>query len=203
MIFPLIKGNVYVPIWNFGQKKIILSEIKSSKYAYSKYPMVATPHNFSVVINNMLGEPYTWNMLSYRECALTIKDLLMTFGIWLPKSSQDQLTYLPYKNIEHLNNLQRTEFINKKAKPFLTLLGTPGHVALYVGSYKDHLMVFENRWGYHTRDIFGDEGRLIVGKAVINSLQPKFKSSLVDRYLLSQLNKITDLSGYPDTVANF
>lgn len=200
MLLPIQKGILLTPTWSPTHNQTILRAAQVAPADYTNYPMPATAYNFATLMNAMLGEPYTWNALHYRECSLTIKDLLMTFGIWLPKHSQDQLIYLPYKNLQLLTTQQRIALIQKTARPFLTLLGTPGHVTLYIGQYHHHLMVFEDRWGFHTKDIFSEQGRMIIGKTIINSLQPHKKNPLVISYLLGELNKMTDISGYPDTV---
>lgn len=196
-IYPLHGQQVMVPAVDGKLKPVQLPSI-----AYTTYPMKITEHNMATIMNALMGEPYTWGLDGYRECSLTLKNLLMTFGIWLPKYSQDQLVFLPYVNFSKLSDQEKIALIRKKAQPFLTLLGTPNHVTLYIGRYKNHDMVFQDHWGYHTRDRFGDTGRLVIGETIIDSLVPakQDKRSTMQSYLLNELSKMTFLSGYPVTI---
>jgi hypothetical protein len=193
-LLPVKEGIVYAPI-DHEQ----LTSIDIPRSAYTRYPLTMTPYAVARIMNAMMGEPYTWGLVGYRECSLTLKNLFMTFGIWLPKYSQNQLTYLPFTDLSHLSDQEKLKIIQSKAKPFLTLLGTPSHVTLYVGRYKNHDMVFQDHWGYHTTDLFSDTGRLVIGKTIIDSLIPadKDKNTTMESYLLTDLSKMTSLSQYP------
>ena len=59
-----------------------------------------------------------------------------------------------------------------KGVPFLTVIWMPGHIMLYVGTHQGKPLVFHNTWGLRTQSASGGESRLIIGKAVITTLEP-------------------------------
>lgn len=196
-IYPLHNQQVMVPV---AAGELVVAQLPQT--AYTPYPLKITEYNLAQLMNHMMGEPYTWGLNNYRECSLTLKNLFMVVGIWLPKHSQKQLKLLPYIDLSQMSDKQKLRIIQQKAKPFLTILGTPGHVTLYLGQYKSHDMIFQDRWGYHTRDIFGDTGRLVIGKTIIDSLIPaeQDKRLSMQNDLLDELSKMTSLAGYPKAI---
>jgi hypothetical protein len=58
----------------------------------------------------------------------------------------------------------------KQGIPFLTLVYIPGHIALYIGAYNNQPIIFHSTWGVKTIKN-GVEGRHIVGKSIISSLE--------------------------------
>ena len=62
--------------------------------------------------------------------------------------------------------------LKDSGKPFRTLVGMPGHVMLYIGQYNDRAVVYHDVWGTRT-DLGKDgQGRLIIGKVSVTSLEP-------------------------------
>jgi hypothetical protein len=55
--------------------------------------------------------------------------------------------------------------------PFLTLVRKPGHIMLYIGSKDGEPVVLQTIWGLKTRHR-GIEGRRIIGRTVISTLEP-------------------------------
>ena len=119
----------------------------------------------------------------------------MPFGILLPRNSRQQanLGGIPI-SIKELSSTDKKKFIIENAKPFTTMIGMPGHIMLYIGHVDDEPLVFHNMWGVRTMHR-KTEGRHIVGKAVITSLEPGKELKLVDkkRTLINRIEKITFL----------
>ena len=65
----------------------------------------------------------------------------------------------------------KESIIKDEGVPFATLLWLRGHITLYIGEYKGEPVMFHNVWGVRTDDGNG-EGRHIIGRAVVTSLQP-------------------------------
>jgi hypothetical protein len=73
-------------------------------------------------------------------------------------------------DLSQLNAEEKKRIIKDKAIPFQTFLYRQGHIVLYVGTYNDEIIVFQNMWGIRTKD--GEkEGRVIIGRTVFSTLQ--------------------------------
>ena len=84
-----------------------------------------------------------------------------TMGVDLEHDFEPE--YKPIKGKESI--------IKDEGVPFATLLWLRGHITLYIGEYKGEPVMFHNVWGVRTDDGNG-EGRHIIGRAVVTSLQP-------------------------------
>ena len=135
------------------------------------FPLVITPKNVAVVANHLLNDYYGWGgMNGYRDCSLTMTDLFTPFGIWLPRSSEDQVETGKFTVLTKLSDQQKTQTIIQQGIPFLTLLRLPGHIVLYIGEKNGVPYIFHDFWGVHTRGMFGYRGRVIVGKTAITPI---------------------------------
>lgn len=122
--------------------------------------------------SHMLRNTYGWGgMFEERDCSSMIRDFVTPFGIWLPRNSAQQAKKGEVFSFKDLNNTQRIALIKEKAIPFETILYKKGHVLLYLGTYEDSVMVMHNIWGIRTKDKEGVKGRVIIGKAVISTLE--------------------------------
>jgi hypothetical protein len=121
---------------------------------------------------HLLRNTYGWGgMFEERDCSSMIRDYLTPFGIWLPRNSASQAKKGEVVSFSGLDNSQKIALIKEKGVPFETILYKKGHVLLYVGTYENNVMVMHNIWGIRTIDATGKKGRVIVGKAVITTLQ--------------------------------
>ncbi len=159
-------------------------------------PIPLTIENIATLSNEMMGQLYGWGgMFFNRDCSQVLLDLFMPFGILLPRNSRQQanLGGIPI-SIKELSSTDKKKFIIENAKPFTTMIGMPGHIMLYIGHVDDEPLVFHNMWGVRTMHR-KTEGRHIVGKAVITSLEPGKELKLVDkkRTLINRIEKITFL----------
>jgi cell wall-associated NlpC family hydrolase len=135
-------------------------------------PLTPTPDNFAMLANRMLGEPYGWGGLyTDRDCSATTMDLMASFGIFLPRNSSQQA------KLGWVEPLSGDDDATKKARlleggvPFLTLVRKPGHIMLYIGSKDGQPVVLQTIWGLKTRR-GGVEGRALIGRTVISTLEP-------------------------------
>lgn len=134
-------------------------------------PLAGTKENFAKLINALQGEPYLWGGLKQgRDCSGTMRDLFASFGVWLPRSSGDQVYVGRSVSLTGLTPVQKQQFIANNATPFATLIGYPGHVTLYIGNYDNTPYVFQNAWGLITHNLWGREGRAIIGHTVISPM---------------------------------
>lgn len=133
-------------------------------------PLVPSPWKGAFLADEVLEEPYGWGgFLGNRDCSATTRDLLTPFGIWLPRNSRLQAQMGQVTSLEGLSREDKKRIIVEQGVPFFTLLGQPGHVMLYVGTYRGEPLILHNMWGIRT-EIDGKEGRFVVGKTVISTL---------------------------------
>lgn len=130
-----------------------------------------TPNNLVHISDLMLMSKYGWGGLyEERDCSSMLRDLYAPFGIWLPRNSSQQAKIGKVISFEGLNLEQKREKIKKEGIAFETLLYKKGHILLYLGLYKGKIAVLHNAWGIRTLDN-GKEGRKILGKTIISSLE--------------------------------
>lgn len=167
-IFPRTDTGILIAVADANQKAVIKLAHLNDKVAVP-WPIPAIPHNFAVIINNMLGVKYGWGgMTGDCDCSFTTMDLYSAFGIWLPRNSSEQpFAGQRIKLSPSDNRKERTQNIIANGIPFLTLLHMPGHIVVYIGAKNHRIYTFQTAWGVHTENIFGQEGRAIIGNTVI------------------------------------
>lgn len=135
------------------------------------FPVPLTEKNISAVADQFVGQNYAWGgMYGGYDCSLTLMYLFAPFGIWLPNSSNLQLQTGKTFALPQSSLADKEKFIQQNAKPFVTLLGVPGHVMLYLGARQHQLYIFNTIWGLRTHPWFSGEGRWIIGKTVVMPL---------------------------------
>lgn len=133
-------------------------------------PLTLTPANLARIGNVMLGQSYSWGGCDQlRDCSLTTRDLFLPFGLWLPRNSRAQLNSNA-KKLTHLSPEARKAAILREGKPFMTLLGFPGHVGLYVGTYENEPVMLHNILGLRTSKA-EEFYRHIIGKCTLSTLE--------------------------------
>jgi uncharacterized protein YcfL len=131
-----------------------------------------TQEGLQKVAAYMLQNTYGWGgMFQERDCSSMIRDMFTPFGLWLPRNSLMQAKKGEIISLKGLDNVQKIALIKEKGVPFETILYKKGHVMLYVGTYNGTVAVMHNIWGIRTSDATGKKGRVVVGKAVISSLE--------------------------------
>ncbi len=133
-------------------------------------PLAATPWKAAFLSEQVLGEPYGWGGFLYnRDCSATTRDIMAPFGIWLPRNSRAQAQTGKTISLEGMTGQDKKRTIVEKGAPFFTLLGQPGHIMLYIGTYRGEPLILHNMWGIRT-EVGGKEGRFVVGGSVISTL---------------------------------
>ncbi|MDP1784309.1 MAG: SH3 domain-containing protein [Sulfuricurvum sp.] len=153
---------------------------------------------------HMLRNTYGWGgMFEERDCSSMIRDMVTPFGIWLPRNSASQAKKGEVISFKGLDNTQKIALIKENGVPFETILYKKGHVLLYVGTYEDAVMVMHNIWGIRTIDSTGKKGRVIIGKAVITTLElgREVENFDVDNMLLSTLVSMNIFTHSPLIIA--
>lgn len=170
-------------------------EICIPKEAAQPKPYALTPTHIAELANQLLGQPYGWGGLyQNRDCASMIQDLFIPFGIWLPRNGNAQgLDGGVFVSLKGLSASDKETMIIRNGIPFLTLLWFRGHIMLYVGTENGKALVLHNIWGIRTKSDTGKEGRYIIGKTVITSLEPGKELSDTDpnRLLLDRVEGFT------------
>lgn len=154
---------------------------------------------------HLLRNTYGWGgMFEERDCSSMIRDMFTSFGIWLPRNSASQAKKGEIISFSGLDNSQKLALIKEKGIPFETILYKKGHVLLYVGMYENNVMVMHNIWGIRTIDSAGKKGRVIVGKAVITTLQlgQELENFDVNNMLLSKLVSMNIFTHIPVNVVS-
>jgi hypothetical protein len=172
-IFPKSKyGNFFV-INQHHDLSGYIQTIDIPKDALVKQSLDFNASNIKHVIDELIGEPYGWGeAFLKRDCSALTKDYFAAFGVHLNRNSSQQIQNGHYTNIKHLSNEDKKAFIVKHAKAFQTLLYLKGHIMLYVGaSKKGEPLAFHNMWGVRTSYGCCKQGRSIVGKAIISTLE--------------------------------
>ncbi len=177
-IFPLIavaadKMQVSVAVADPNGQAVIRSGFVPADAAAAK-PLRFNRVNAAKIANEMIGEPYGWGGLyGNRDCSSMTRDFFSVFGIWLPRHSEDQVKETgTLIDLQGLTPEEKEKVILEKGVPYLSLLWRKGHVMLYIGQKDGRALIFHNIWGIRTKDLRGREGRKIIGKAVITTLQP-------------------------------
>lgn len=177
-VLPLLSGanldgsmTVGVPVRD-GGGDAVLEEAAFTWDLVSPAPLPLTRWNIALVINRMLGTPYGWgDSMGNRDCSGTVRDLFAVFGVGLPRNSAAQAKAFPFVAFDEVGGDEKERLLISKADPFTTLLRVPGHIMLYLGTYRGSACVFHSAWGLRTVKN-SREGRHIIGAAVITTLAP-------------------------------
>lgn len=169
-IFPIIKGKA-ITVGRFANNLGYIRLIDIPNIYLEKKPIEFNQKNLTNLINELINEPYGWGeALNHRDCSALTKDYFAPLGINLKRNSYGQTLDYKYYDLSKFDEKEKKKFILKNAIPFLSLGYMKGHIMIYLGEQNGEPLFFHNVWGVKTKNIFGNEGRKIVGKAVISSL---------------------------------
>lgn len=140
------------------------------KYA-SLEPLIFNKKNIKIIISQLQKSKYGWGgMYKQRDCSSSMRDFFAPFGIWLPRNSSAQSKIGKVIKLSNLDNDEKKELILKQGIPFETLVYKKGHIALYVGSYNNEPIIFQNVWGIKTKND-KKTGRIIIGRSIFSTLE--------------------------------
>jgi cell wall-associated NlpC family hydrolase len=186
-------------------RKAVSSVTRIARNAAERFPLAFNRENISLIGNQLIGQPYGWGEIyGLRDCSAMLRDFFMPFGIWLPRTSADQIASTPQQlKLSGKQPREKEEAIRRQAVPFLTLFYKPGHIMLYIGSDPmGGALVFHNAWSLRIKDGTGERLQSI-GKAVVTTLEPGKELGVVNgKTLLEELTsmaRITDRCTGPQT----
>ncbi len=179
-LLPQDGNDILIPIADEGRQARIAKGPRPETRLVGRKPWDLTEDSISAVANafiwnrpDRLGQPYGWGgMYEQRDCSSTLRDLFTPFGVWMPRNSGAQAKAGEWIPFEKLTGEQKEKLILEKALPWRTLIHYPGHIMLYLGQRNGRAIILHNFWGLATRDAAGKEGRYVIGRCVITTLQP-------------------------------
>lgn len=140
-----------------------------------------TQGNIATLLKWMSGRPYGWgNYNFYNDCSAEIRSLLMPFGMFLPRNSEEQiLATSKVIDLSRENVSTRIHYLKERGKLFTTLVYIPGHIMLYIGNVAiDNQMVpmtYQNIWGLHPEV---SKSRSIIGGSVFFPLLRSYSENI-------------------------
>ena len=154
----------------FNRPTFVTVRLKNSDVTTT--PLLIDQENLTRITAGVMQSNYGWGGLyEERDCSSTLRDIFAPFGIWMPRNSRQQSQIGKQIPLDDLNATAKEALIKEKAVPFETFLHRKGHIMLYLGTYDDNIMILHNMWGIKTVDDNEEEGRVIVGKVVISTLE--------------------------------
>ena len=142
-----------------GQAQI--RPVRIPREAAAPFPLAFSRENVAMVGNQLLGEPYGWGeAYDLRDCSALLRDFFLPFGIWLPRTSTDQVASVPQRiELARMTPPEKEDLIRSKGVPFLTLLYKPGHIMLYVGlDAGGRPLVFHDAWSVRLKGASAENG---------------------------------------------
>ena len=67
---------------------------------------------------------------------------------------------------------EKEKIIQQTGTPFLSLIGLPGHITMYIGVYEGQVAILHNVWGVRTVEGANNNARHIIGKTLVTSIAP-------------------------------
>lgn len=196
-VFPAEEnGNnlkLYIPVADTTQHASIHYAIVAKTHA-ALMPIATTPHNFSIIMQTLIGRPYGWgNLYFYNDCSSELKSLFTPFGVWLPRNSSEQAYAGNLVDLSKQSMRDRLNYLRKNGHPFASLIYVGGHIILFVGNYlnpntADHevmSLTYQDMWGLHPHP---PSRRAVIGKSVLFPLLEHYPE---DPPLISQAGKNT------------
>ena len=178
-ILPLEKGKILCPFRKInGYAGIVLC----SRANFKRMPVIFCSSNVRDIAFQFLGQKYGWGGdFESRDCSMLTMDFFSVFGIYIPRNSKGQLSdgYV-FKSQEN------KEGKILKAIPWLTIVGKPGHVMLYIGQYNNKPVLLHNVFGFK---ILGNS-RFVIGRTYLATTS---KNELLKGHYYSLLNIISHM----------
>lgn len=167
MVFAAAEDNADHYIVPFAKTPLVVP-----KNAASPAPLRWNRDNVYRIATALLPTRYGWGGYGgERDCSSTLRDFFAPFGVWLPRNSHQQAQVGSKVMLDGLSDAEKAAIIRTQGIAFETLLYLPGHIMLYLGTYRGEPMVLHTIWGVRTGDPEAS-GRFIIGGTVISTLRP-------------------------------
>lgn len=166
-----------------------------TRSAVQTWPLTASSQSIARMAQWLMGQPYGWgDLYHFHDCSGSMRDLFAPFAIWLPKYSGLQGQQGEVESLQQLSRQQKRQLITKHAIPFFTLIHIPGHILLYIGTWKQQVMVWHTPWGLAKRSWWWQPtGRIVLGKTMVSSLNLGAKDILVQHTWLDKAESFNKL----------
>ncbi len=179
--------------WGFGQVIVINIPVANGK----KMPIPLTQNNIASIMSEMINQNYGWGGMYFnRDCSQMTLDTFTPFGLILPRNGNHQASKGGnFISSQEIDKKDFNDFIIKNARPFTSLVRIPGHIMVYLGHKDGKALVMHNIWGLRTKSFWGKEGRYIIGKTIISSLELGKDIRGIDknRLMLQKLSGLVNL----------
>lgn len=189
------ENYIVLTISTYKNNRAYFQKSKISKKIAHKGILEFSSENIVKIMNQLSKSQYGWGgMYAQRDCSSTMRDFFAPFGIWLPRNSYKQSLVGESTPLENLTNEAKIAFIKEKAVPFRTLLYKQGHIGLFVGTYDNKVIIYQNVWGVKTIKN-GVNGRFVIGRPVFSTLEigKNLQEYDANASLLSKLKSISTL----------
>ena len=178
-LFPLIGEDqnglfLRVPVRDADGQAQARTALVAPQFAAAK-PLPLTPRRIAAIADAMSGQLYGWGgMYENRDCSAFLRDLFTPFGVWLPRNSGAQAKAGEFIDLQNLSPDEKRAALLREGVPFYTLIWLRGHTALYLGSDSSsgEPLLLHNLWGVPTKNLWGKEGRALVGRLAVTGLHP-------------------------------
>ncbi|OGI10068.1 MAG: hypothetical protein A2Y40_08805 [Candidatus Margulisbacteria bacterium GWF2_35_9] len=170
-------------------RQAYLVECKIQANKVKPWPIESTPANIAMLADSLMGQAYGWgDLFGNRDCSSSLKDLFAAFGKWLPRNGNDQANSGKFISLNNLSDEEKLTLIRSEGIAMITLLWFRGHIMLYLGVNEFNTpLVFHNVWGMKVFSDTDEEGRLVIGKTVITTLEAAKERSDVKINWLNRL----------------
>jgi len=129
-----------------GRAKFFTATMKSSDAHLGYLPY--TPRTIITQAFKFLNAPYGWGgMFGEQDCSKFIQQVYAVTGILLPRNSGDQEKAGRVLITFEGSTQKRVSELIRKGEPGSTLLHLPGHIMLYLGSYRGNPYIIHAVWG--------------------------------------------------------
>jgi cell wall-associated NlpC family hydrolase len=163
-------------------RQAVVGRTRIPRRAGARFPLAFNRENVSLIGDQLAGQPYGWGeMYDLRDCSAMLRDMFLPFGIWLPRTSSDQIASIPrHRDISRLTPPEKAADLVRYGHPFLTLFYKPGHVMLYLGTdQQGQPLVFHSIWSLRVKEGAGQRRHYIATSAV-TTLEPGKELGLVE-----------------------
>lgn len=190
-VFPIAHDNnglqLMVPATGANRQAVIKHANVTAEEA-ARMPLSATPHNFALLMQTLIGRPYGWgSMYFYNDCSQEMKSLFTPFAIWLPRHSSDQVTRGSMADLSAYPKEQRINYLRDNGHKLLSIVYIGGHVLLYIGNAQVNgnsvVMTYQDMWGLSPRP---STRRAVIGQSVVFPMMLQYPE---DTTLISQADK--------------